>query len=141
MSIRTNAEQLQEMQDKADVISNLQLELWKDIHAFKLSRLQADDSSSDMTNTWEAHMVTVPDRFVQKHNRGTKHQFNGATLWEQVPPGPGMPHTMTTMQGKPMHWCPHHHKWTLHPPDKCRIQPVPDEDQGVALNGVQRENF
>ena len=52
MPKRTIAEQLQKMQNKADVISNLQLEFWKDIHAFKLSRLQDDDASSDVSNTW-----------------------------------------------------------------------------------------
>ena len=141
MPKRTTAEQLQKMQDKSDVISNLQLELRKDIHAFKLSRLQDDDTSSDMTNTWEAHLVTVPNQVVREHNRGKKRQVKDAMLWKQVPPGPGVPYTMTTMQGKSMHWCPHHHKWTLHPPNKCRIQPVLGGDQGLALNGVQRENF
>ena len=57
----TTTEQLQKMQDKAGVISKLQLELRKDIHAFKLSRLQDDDASSDMSITWEAHMVAVPN--------------------------------------------------------------------------------
>ena len=81
MPKRIIAEQLQKMQDKADIISNLQLELQKDIHAFKLSHLQDDDASSDMTNTWEAHMVAVPNRVVQGHNRGTKRQVDDATLW------------------------------------------------------------
>jgi hypothetical protein len=48
---------------------------------------------------------------------------------------------MVTQLGKKKHWCPHHCLWTKHPPDACRIQPVLDGDQGVALNGVQRENF
>jgi hypothetical protein len=97
MPIRTNAEQLQKMQDKADVISNLQLELQRDIHAFKLSRLQDDDASNDITNTWEAHMVTVLGRGFQEHNRGTKRQVEDALLWKRAPSGPGLPHTMTTM--------------------------------------------
>ena len=67
MPKHTIAEQIQKMQDKADVISNLQLELRRDIHAFKLSRLQDDGASTDMTNTWEAHMVTVPNRVVREH--------------------------------------------------------------------------
>ena len=82
MPKHTIAEQLQKMQDKADVISNLQLELRKDIHTFKPSRLQDDDASSDMFNTWEAHMVTVPNQAVQERNRGTKRQVKDATLWE-----------------------------------------------------------
>ena len=137
----TTAEQHQKMQDKADVISKLQLELREDIHAFKLISLQDDDAISDVFNTWETHMVAVPDRGVREHNRGTKRQVKDAMLWKQVPPRPGLPHTMTTKQGKWMHWCPHHHIWTVHTPNKCKIQPVLGGDQGVALNGVQRENF
>jgi hypothetical protein len=76
MPKRTIAEQLQKMQDKADVISKLQRELQKDIQAFKPSCLQDDDASSDMSNTWtknEApHMLAVPNQAVQKHNRGAK---------------------------------------------------------------------
>ena len=68
------------MQDKADVISNLQLELRKNIHTFKLSRLQDDDATSDVFNTWEAHMVTVPDQGVREHNRGTKCQAKDTML-------------------------------------------------------------
>ena len=52
MPKHTIAEQLQKMQDKADVICKLQLKLRKDIHAFKLSRLQDDDASSDVSKTW-----------------------------------------------------------------------------------------
>ena len=78
MPKRIIAEQIQIMQDKADVISNLQLELQRDIHAFKLSCLQDDDASNDMTNTWEAHMVTVPNQGSQEHNRGTKRQVKDA---------------------------------------------------------------
>ena len=48
----TIAEQLQKMQDKADVISKLQQELQKDIQAFKFSSLQDSDANSDMSNTW-----------------------------------------------------------------------------------------
>ena len=101
MPKHTTAEQIQKMQDKADIISNLQLELRKDIHAFKLSHLQDDDASSDMTNTWEA----LPNQGKQDHNRGTKLQVEDAMLWKRVPPGPSVLH------------------------------------QGVARNGVQRENF
>ena len=141
MPKRTIAEQIQKMQDKADVIRNLQLELQRDIHAFKLSRLQDDDASNDMTNTWGAHMVTVPYQGVREHNRGAKRQVNNALLWKRASPRPGAPHTMTTMQGKCRHWCPHHRKWTAHTPYKCSIQSVLDGDQEVARNGVQGENF
>jgi hypothetical protein len=123
----TKAEQLQTMQDKSDVIIELQRELQKDIQAYKLSRLE--------------DLLTVPDLAILKHNKGAKRQVEEVVLWEQVPPGPGVPHKMVTKKGKWKHWCPHHHKWTQHPPEECRIQPVPDGHQGVAPNGVQRENF
>ena len=141
----TNTEQLQKMQDKADVLSKLQRELQKDIQAYKLSRLQDDDASSDVSNTGtknEApHTLAVPNQAVQKDNRGTKRQVEDVVSWERVPPGPGVPHTMVTKRGKWRHWCPHHQKWTQHTPDECRIQPVLDGDLEVALNGVQRKNL
>ena len=141
----TNAEQLQKMQEKADAISKLQQELQKDIQAYKLRRLQDDDTNSDVSNTGtknEApHTLTVPDQAIQKHNKGAKRQVGDAVLWERVPPGPGVLRTMVTKCGKWRHWCPHHQKWTQHPPDECRIQPVLDGDQGLALNGLKRENF
>ena len=141
----TNAEQLQKMQDKADVKSKLQRELQKDIQAYKLSRLQYDDASSYVSNTGtknEApHTLAVPDQAIQKHYKGTKRQVKDAVSWERVPPGPGVPHTMETKSGKWRHWCPHHHNWTQHTPEVCIIQPVLDGHQGVAPNGVQRGNF
>jgi hypothetical protein len=133
------------MQDKADSIRKLQRELQKEIQAYKLSRLQDDDVSSNVSNTGTKnkapHTLAVPDQAIQKHNKGTKRQVEDVVLWERVPPEPGVPHTMVTKRGKWRHWCPHHHKWTQHTPDKCRIQPVLDGDQGLALNGVKRENF
>ena len=138
-------EQLQKMQDKADVISKLQQELHRDIHAYKLSRLQDDDVSSDLSNTGTGkgapHMATVPNRVVQGPNRGTKRQVEEASFWQPVQPEPGVPHTMVAKRGKGRHWCPQHHKWTLHTPDECKIQPVPDGDQGVAPKGGPKENF
>ena len=47
----TFGEQLQKMQDKADVIFKLQRELWQDIQIFKLSPLQDRGTNSDMVNT------------------------------------------------------------------------------------------
>ena len=123
----TKAEKIQIMQDNSDVIIELQWELQNDIQAYKLSRLK--------------DLLTVPDLTILKHNKGAKLQVEDVLLWEQVPPGTGVPHTMVTKKGKWRQWCPHHHKWTQHPPEECRIQPVLDGDQGVAPNGVQRGNF
>ena len=124
----TNAVQIQKMQDKADVICKLQRELQKDVQAYKLSRFQDDDASSDVSSTGTKnetpHTLAVPDQAVQKHNRGTKRQVKDAVSWERVPPGPNVPHTMMTKSGKCGHWCPHHNQWTQHIPDKCGIQPV-----------------
>ena len=108
----TNTEQLQKMQDKADAISKLQRELQKDIQAYKLCRLQDDDDSSDVSSTGTKnetpHTLAVPNQAVQKHNKGAKCQVGDAALWERVPPGHGVPHTMVTKRGKWRHWCPHH---------------------------------
>ncbi len=66
----TTAEQLQKMQDKADAISKLQRELQKDIQAYKLSRLQYDDASSDVSNTGTKNeapnTLAVPDQTVKR---------------------------------------------------------------------------
>ena len=124
----TNTEQLQRMQDKADAISKLQRELQNDIQAYKLSRLQDDDVSSGVSNTGTK-------------SKSTKRQVGDAELWGRVPPGLDVPHTLMTKRGKCRHWCPHHHKWTQHTPGECRFQSVLDGDQGVAINGKQRENF
>ena len=141
----TNAEQLQKMQDKADAISKLQRELQRDIQAYKLSRIQDDDASNDGPSTGtrnEApHTLATPNQAIQKYNKGAKRQVEDAVSWERVPPGHGVPHTMVTKRGKWRHWCPHHHKWTQHTPDECKIKPALDGDQGVALNGEQKENF
>ena len=141
----TITEQLQRMQDKADAISKLQWEFQNDIQAYKLSRLQDDDVSSGVSNTGTKnkamYTLAVPDQAIKKDNKGTKRQVGDAESWVRVPPGPGVPHTLMTKRGKRRHWCPHHHKWTQHPPVECRFQAVPDGDQGVALNGEQKKNF
>ena len=141
----TSIEQLQRMQDKAEAISNLQRELQNNIQAYKLSHLQDDDVSSGVSNTGTKNkamsLLAVPDQAIKKDNKGTKRQVGDAESWGQVPPGPGVPHTLMTKRGKCRHWCPHHHKWTQHPPVECRFQAVPDGDQGVALNGEQKKNF
>ncbi len=98
----TKAEQLQIMQDKSDVIIKLQRELQKYIQDYKLTNPQ--------------DLLTAPNQAIPKHNKGAKRQVKDMTLWEQVPPGPGMPHTMVTKKGKWRHWCPCHHKWTQHLP-------------------------
>ena len=74
------------MQDKAGAISKLQWELQNDIQDYKLSRLQDDDISSGVSNTGT-------------NNKGAKRQVKDVVLWERVPPGPGMPHTMVTKKG------------------------------------------
>ena len=93
------------------------------------------------TKRWAPYTAAAPDQVVQDHNRGTKRQVGDALLWKRVPPEPDEPHTKVTKQGKWMHWCPHHQLWTLHKPDKCKIQPDPDRDQGVASKGARKENF
>jgi hypothetical protein len=110
-----NTDQLQRMQDKADAISKLQRELQNYIQAYKLSRLQDDDISSGVSNSGT-------------NNKGTTRQVEDVVLWEQGPPGPGVPHTMVTKKGKWKHWCPHHLKWTKHTPEECRIQLETKED-------------
>jgi hypothetical protein len=123
----TTTEQLQIMQDKADNIAKLQRELQKDIQDYKLCNL--------------ADRLTATDPSALRHNRGTKREFDDAVLWKRVPPGPGVPHTMTTKKGKVRHWCPHHQNWTQHTPEECRIQPVLGEHHKVAPNGVRSNNF
>jgi len=100
----TKTEQLQIMQDKSDVIINFQRELQKDIQDYKLTNLQ--------------DLLTAPNQAIPKHNKGAKRQVEDVVLWEQVSPGPGVPHTMVTKKGKWKHLCPHHHKWTQHTTDK-----------------------
>jgi hypothetical protein len=123
----TKPEQLQIMQDKADNIAKLQRELQKDIQDYKLGNL--------------ADLLTVTDLSTPRHNRGTKRESDDVISWERVPPGPGVPHKMMTKKGKVRHWCPHHHKWTQHPPEECRAQPVFDGHHWVAPNKAQRNNF
>ena len=123
----TKTEQLQIMQDKSDVIIKLQRELQKDIQDYKLTNLQ--------------YLLTEPDQAIPKHNKGAKRQVEDVVLWERVPPGPGVPHTMVTKKGKHRHWCPHHHKWTQHTPKECKIQPVLDKHHKVAPNGEEKESF
>jgi len=123
----TTTEQLQMMQDKADNIAKLQRELQKDIQDYKLCNL--------------ADQLTATDLSVLRHNKGTKRELDNVVLWERVPPGPGVPHTMMTKKGKVRHWCPHHHKWTQHSPEECRAQSVLDGHQWVAPNGVRSNNF
>ena len=53
----TIGEQLQEMQDKADVISELQRELQKVIQTFKLSCLQNSSTNSNRVNNWTGNGV------------------------------------------------------------------------------------
>ncbi len=123
----TKTEQLQIMQDKSDVIIKIQWELQKDIQDYKLTNLQ--------------DLLTEPDQTIPKHNKGAKRQVEEVVLWEQVPPGPGVPHTMVTKKGKWRHWCPHHHKWTQHIPTECKIQPVLDKHHKVAPNLKKGGNF
>jgi hypothetical protein len=123
----TTTEQLQMMQEKADNIAKLQRELQKDIQDYKLCSL--------------ADRLTSIDLSVPRHNRGTKRELDDVVLWERVPPGPGVPHTMMTKKGKVRHWCPHHHKWTQHSPEECRAQSVLDGHRWVAPNGVRSNNF
>jgi len=123
----TKTEQLQIMQDKSDVIIKLQRELQKEIQDYKLTNLQ--------------YLLTEPNQAIPKHNKGAKRQVKDVVLWERVPLGPGVPHTMVTKKSKYRHWCPHHHKWTHHTPKECEIQPVPDEYHKVAPNGEKGENF
>jgi hypothetical protein len=123
----TKTEQLQIMQDKADTIAKLQRELQKDIQDYKLGNL--------------ADLLTATDQSIPRHNRGTKRELDDEVLWERMPPGPGVPHTMMTKKGKVRHWCPHHHKWTQHSSEECRAQSVLDGHRWVPPNGVQSNNF
>ena len=123
----TKAGQLQIMQGKSDVIIKLQRELQKDIQDYKRTNLQ--------------YLLTEPNQVIPKHNKGAKRQVEDVVLWERVPPGPGVPHTMVTKKGKHRHWCPHHHKWTQHTPKECKIQPVLDEHHKVTPNGEEKKNF
>ena len=123
----TKAEQLQIMQDKSDVIIKLQWELQKDIQDYKLPNLQ--------------DLLTEPNQAIPKHNKGAKRQVKDVVLWERVPTGPGVPHTMVTKTGKYRHWCPHHHKWTQHTPKECRIHQVLDKHHKVAPNFKGGGNF
>jgi hypothetical protein len=123
----TKAGQLQIMQGKSDVIIKLQRELQKDIQDYKLADLQ--------------YLLSEPDQVIPKHNKGAKRQVEDVMVWERVPPGPGVPHTMVTKRGKHRHWCPHHHKWTQHTPKECRIQPVLDKHHKVAPNKKGKESF
>ena len=123
----TKAGQLQIMQGKSDVIIKLQRELQKDIQDYKRTNLQ--------------YLLTEPNQVIPKHNKGAKRQVEDVVLWERVPPGPGVPHTMVTKKSKHRHWCPHHHKWTQHTPKECKIQPVPDECHKVAPNGEEGKTF
>ena len=66
MPKRTIGEQLQEMQDKADFISKLQLELRKDIQAFKLSCLQDRSTDSNVVNHWHGNEVLKIQRELQQ---------------------------------------------------------------------------
>jgi hypothetical protein len=123
----TKAGQLQIMQGKSNVIIKLQRELQKDIQDYKLADLQ--------------YLLAEPNQAIPKHNKGAKRQVKDVVLWERVPPGPGVPHTMVTKKSKHRHWCPHHHKWTQHTPKECKIQPVPDECHKVAPNGEEGKTF
>ena len=62
----TIAEQLQKMQDKADVISKLQQVFWKDIQAFKISRLQDSSTSSNVVNHWPGNKVLKIQQKLQQ---------------------------------------------------------------------------
>ena len=66
MPKRTIGEQLQKIQDKADVISKLQRELQKDIQAFKLSRLLDRSTDSDRVNNWTGNGVFKLQRELQQ---------------------------------------------------------------------------
>ena len=122
-------------------VLKIQIKLQQDIQVAKPGCLQDDDANNDVSNTWTGngalHKIAVPDQVVQEHNGGTKRQVEDAILWPRVPPGLGVPHTMVTKRGKWMHWCPHHHHWTVHPPAECRIRPDTDGDQGVANKRAQ----
>ena len=74
------------MQDKSDVITKLQRELQKDIQDYKLSNLE--------------DLLTVTDPPIPKHDRSTGREFEDVVLWERVPPGPGVPHTMVTKRSE-----------------------------------------
>ena len=63
----TKAEKIQIMQDKSDVIIELEQELQKDIQDYKLSRLE--------------DLLTVPDLTILKHNKGAKRQVKDVVLW------------------------------------------------------------
>jgi hypothetical protein len=123
----TKAGQLQIMQGKSNVIIKLQRELQKDIQDYKLNDLQ--------------YLLTEPGQVIPKHNKGAKRQVEDVVVWERIPLGPGVPHTMVTKKCKHRHWCPHHHKWTQHTPFECKIQPVLDEHYKVAPNGEGKESF
>jgi hypothetical protein len=123
----TTTEQLQMMQEKADNIAKLQRELQKDMQDYKLCSL--------------ADRLTSIDPSVPRHNRGTKRELDDVVLWERVPPGPGVPHTMMTQKGKVRHWCPHHNKWTQHSPDECRAHPVIDGHRWEPPSKIPRNNF
>ena len=147
-------EQLQIMQDESDIIIKLQRELQearaamqcdeqlqiKSDAIIKLERELQEDIQDYKLGSRE-DLLTVPDLAIPKHNRGAGCQFEDEVLCERVPPGPGVPHTMTTKKGKLRHWCYHHHKWTQHTPEECRVKPVLDGHHCVAPNGVQRNNF
>ena len=85
----TKAEQLQIMRGKSNLIIKLQRELQKDIHDYKLAKPQ--------------YLLAEPDQAIPKHNKGAKRQVEDVVLWERVPPGPGVPHTMVTKKGKHRH--------------------------------------
>jgi hypothetical protein len=116
-----------------------------------------------MVNTWTGNgtprnLAAAPDHGAHKEwpsgasfynkintayigNRGTKQQVRGAPVWKKTPPEHNTPHTKVTESGSLFHWCPHHNLWTKHKPDECQIRPDPDQDQGAAPKGTQKENF
>jgi len=146
-------EKLQIMQDKSDIVIKLQQELqkaWAAMHCDEQLQIKSDviiklqrelqEEIQDYKLGSREDLLTVLDLAIPKHNRGAGRQFEDEVLWERVPPGPGVPHTMVTNKGKLRHWCPHHHKWTQHTPEECRVQPVLDGHHWMAPNGVQRDN-
>ncbi len=123
----TKAGQFQIMQGKSNLIIKLQREIQKEIQDYKLAEPQ--------------YLLAEPNQAIPKHNKGAKRQVEDVVVWERVPPGPGVPHTMVTKKGKHRHWFPHHRKWTQHTPKECKIQPVLDKHHKVAPNGEERESF
>jgi len=94
----TIAEQLQKMQDMADVISKLQLELRKDIQEFKLSRLQDSSTNSNVVNRWPRNEALKIQRELQQDIQAAKPgrlrdddaNSDVSNIWT----GNGAPHTI-----------------------------------------------